>query len=701
MSETKVYPSEQPATKSSEETDAAGFAKLETRESSQELVEASENEPKKYYFGISCWHPGWLQILANAKFFTFLLCINGLVEGALVSGFSSVVLSSIERRFRLSSTAVSVLLVSFDLSVLLCVIFISYFGDKRHKPRWIGIGLIVQGIGALIFALPQFVFGKYEVGSEGSLTLESCSVEGDYGSSCNSSNILAYLIMLFGNVLIGVGAAPLFTLGLSYIDDITFPKYVPIHMGLFYVAVAVGPAIGYGLGGAFLSIYVDPSENTSLEELDPGWVGAWWLCFVFSGILSLIISVPFLMYPRVLSNYAEVVEAHRAEHVTSYTSKYGDEASLKDQLKAFPLHMWDLCKSPSFVFVTAALSFLFLTLYGLVAFGPKFVESVFNIPASTASILAGAIAIPAGGLGTIVGSLMAYFLKSNTKRVAIIPWIASLMIIPALLGFFITCPSLPVVGISMDYPNNAYISSEDITIASCNSDCMCNSTIFEPVCGADDLTYFSPCRAGCQKTFMNDSTEPVFSNCACISESLSSMNTSTHIFSTPSQLLGNSTATAGRCPQKCNTLGIWLLLIGIVVFLIFVLRIPTLLITIRSVAEEQRSLALGVQSVIWRALGSIPGPIIFGVIFDSSCVYWQFDCGRRGNCWVYNNDHISIRAFFITTTGVLVNFVFMLLCWIFYPPITCFKKQAEKGEKGKVAENPVFNPDAEIEQRMY
>lgn len=309
----------------------------------------------------------------------------------MIAGFSSVVLSSVERRFRLSSTAVSVLLVSFDLSVLVCVIFISYFGDKRHKPRWLGYGLIVQGIGALIFALPQFIFGTYSVGREGSLTLESCEADGDFSVTCDTSNNLAYIIMLFGNVLIGIGAAPLFTLGLSYIDDITLPKYVPIHMGIFYVAVAVGPAIGYGLGGAFLSIYVDPSENTSLEESDPGWVGAWWLCFIFSGILSLIISVPFLMFPRVLSNYAEVVEAHSKEHATSYTSKLEDESSLKNQLKAFPLHLWKLCQSKSFVFVTIALSFLFLTLYGLVAFGPKFIESVFNIPASTASVLAGAV----------------------------------------------------------------------------------------------------------------------------------------------------------------------------------------------------------------------------------------------------------------------------------------------------------------------
>ena len=49
--------------------------------------EASKGNTKQYYFGFWCWHPQWMQVaFANAKFFTFLLCINGLVEGALVSG---------------------------------------------------------------------------------------------------------------------------------------------------------------------------------------------------------------------------------------------------------------------------------------------------------------------------------------------------------------------------------------------------------------------------------------------------------------------------------------------------------------------------------------------------------------------------------------------------------------------------------------
>ena len=40
-------------------------------------------------------------------------------------------------------------------------------------------------------------------------------------------------------------------------------------------------------------------------------------------------------------------------------------------------------------------------------------------------------------------------------------------------------------------------SSYGIDTASCARECDCMSHTYEPVCGEDGLTYFSPCRAGC------------------------------------------------------------------------------------------------------------------------------------------------------------------------------------------------------------
>ena len=135
-----------------------------------------------------------------------------------------MVLSTIEKRYRFSSLAASMIIAVFDFSVVVSVVFISYFGHKSHKPRWLGIALIIQGIGAFIFALPQFIFGEYLVGSDAQLHFESCDNSTAFISLCNPANNIAYGLFILGNILIGIGGAPLFTIGTSFIDDIVYPK---------------------------------------------------------------------------------------------------------------------------------------------------------------------------------------------------------------------------------------------------------------------------------------------------------------------------------------------------------------------------------------------------------------------------------------------------------------------------------------------
>lgn len=106
------------------------------------------------------------------------------------------------------------------------------------------------------------------------------------------------------------------------------------------------------------------------------------------------------------------------------------------------------------------------------------------------------------------------------------------------------------------------------------------------------------------------------------------------------------------------------------------------LLSCRTVAEEQRTLALGIQSVIFRLFGTFPGPIIFGAIFDSACIYWQYECNRRGNCWVYDNTQLSHRAVALAIAGVVANFLFSFLCWVAYP-----RGNKQNGEEKTLEDN--------------
>lgn len=59
----------------------------ETDKTNEEDLQLSRPaRPTLYHFGCGAFHPGWLQVLADPKVYTFVLCLFGVVEGATVSG---------------------------------------------------------------------------------------------------------------------------------------------------------------------------------------------------------------------------------------------------------------------------------------------------------------------------------------------------------------------------------------------------------------------------------------------------------------------------------------------------------------------------------------------------------------------------------------------------------------------------------------
>lgn len=66
----------------------------------------------------------------------------------------------------------------------------------------------------------------------------------------------------------------------------------------------------------------------------------------------------------------------------------------------------------------------------------------------------------------------------------------------------------------------------------------------------------------------------------------------------------------------------------------------------RSVPENQKSFALGIQWLIVRAFGTIPAAPIIGGIIDYSCVLWQDDCGEYGSCYAYDNQKMGMFFLF-------------------------------------------------------
>lgn len=83
--------------------------------------------------------------------------------GLVVNGCINVVITTIERRFGLSSSQTGLVSSGYDIASFLCLVPVTYFGGRAgaSKPRWIGWGVVIMGLGSLTFALPHLLVGTY------------------------------------------------------------------------------------------------------------------------------------------------------------------------------------------------------------------------------------------------------------------------------------------------------------------------------------------------------------------------------------------------------------------------------------------------------------------------------------------------------------------------------------------------------------
>ena len=105
----------------------------------------------------------------------------------------------------------------------------------------------------------------------------------------------------------------------------------------------------------------------------------------------------------------------------------------------------------------------------------------------------------------------------------------------------------------------------------------------------------------------------------------------------------------------------------------------------RCVSNEERHLSLGVISFFVRALGSIPGPLITGALFDTACLLrheQQEQCGLIGNCLVYDSHDLALRTLALFLAGMVISTVFAFLVWLVYPK-TKKRENEDKIEKGR------------------
>uniref|UniRef100_A0A3Q2GH80 Solute carrier organic anion transporter family member n=1 Tax=Cyprinodon variegatus TaxID=28743 RepID=A0A3Q2GH80_CYPVA len=552
----------------------------------------------------------------------FVFCHSFLqLAQLLVSGFMKSSISTIERRYGLSSQKSGILASFNEVGNTVLIIFVSFLGSRVHRPRFIGGGALLACLASLLMALPHFLSDEYiytdRISSKTSCFSSTDNSSGLCGTSSSSNQTcleqdspaqqMVYPLLLLGQLLLGIGAVPIQPFGISYIDDYASRKNSPLYLGILLAVTSIGPAFGFITGSFILKLYVDfdklSKDDIELDPKDLRWVGAWWLNFLLASGLLFLSALPYLFFPR------EMPKEVRWDHWMLEANK-----ALR---KGFPRIALRTLRSPIYLLVVLGLVNLAALVCGLGTFMGKFIEKQFSQTTSFSNMMIGGIGMPLAVLGIVLGGVL---MRRFNLSVNSASKLCSLVLKFSFIWF-----------------NFSVFRSSN---HACNSACNCPQEAFNPVCGSDGVEFRSPCHAGCLSRQMDTNGKPTvrnFTNCTCINEGLGG-------------------ARQGTCGSGCSHLLLpFMVLLSLTCFIISFAQTPSYMMILRTVPPEDKSFAVGVQYMLFRVLAFLPGPVLYGSVIDTTCILWGQKCGKNTSCLYYNLDKFRQRYHHKRTQAYQIN----------------------------------------------
>ncbi|XP_071962091.1 solute carrier organic anion transporter family member 1A4-like [Antedon mediterranea] len=608
--------------------------------------------------------PSWLQCFKGVKFFTFVT-LFALLSKVFASTYFGAVVSTLERQFNMDSVKSGVLLVINDMMDFIFVIFITHFGHSGHRPRWIATGLFMAAMGCFLCIVPHIMTeyvppeGK---NAEPSLCSSNAGLPTKQNMTAMYENEMPAGIMeeteglqsmwsnvfwlMLGQILIGIGNTPLKPLGTTYIDDSVEDHKTGFYVAMLFLATPIGAIIGYFTSFMSLRVYVD-FDRISMEEWpqiprsDPRWIGAWWFGFAVASALLAVSAIPFLLFPKEPIECRKKRTNSEAPAMDIRVVKPKRKKSVMELIKGLLQALKRMATNPAMVFICLSSSSGSAAYAVSGAFGIKYFVDEFGKSNSSASLVGIAI-LPVLILAYLIGGYVIKRWKLNAKQCALFGFFVDA---PSCLMYFLLlfvgCPNSDVAGVTVPYtgglPGNVSL------IAECNNQCGCPEIYnYEPLC-INNVTFMSPCHAGCTVMEKQQNSQKMYSNCTC----------------DPDALVQN-----GACPvdDVCNTnFMLAVLLIIIALGTSSLGRSADIIVSLRCVDKEDRSLALGIKIFIVNILAFFPSPVYFGALLNWTCLEFAYKpTGERGACLVY--DRTRYRHVFYGMYTVL--HLCALFCWL-------------------------------------
>lgn len=268
----------------------------------------------------------------RAGYALFILTLINLVN-YLDRYIVSSALPAIQRDFSITNTQAGLLGTVFIVVFMLASPLGGYLGDRMPRK------LLVAG-GVLLWSLAT-------------------------GASGLAASFIALLV---ARAFIGIGEAGYGAVAPSIISDL-YPREQRTRMlSFFYIAIPVGAAMGYGLGGWLTASY------------------SWHVAFFAGGVPGLVLGVMAFFMP----------EPQRGAM---------DEPGARTKMP-FKEGLSGLAGNKAFWATTAGYTLMTFSIGGLGFWMPTYMERARGMPGDRASFIFGAITAVAGLLGTVAGGWM-------------------------------------------------------------------------------------------------------------------------------------------------------------------------------------------------------------------------------------------------------------------------------------------------------
>ncbi|XP_051170810.1 solute carrier organic anion transporter family member 74D [Leptopilina boulardi] len=641
--------------------------------------------------GLCGIYPKWLAGRATSKVFIIVYGLLGTVQ-SMAFVYVMVTLTTLEKRFKIPSQTTGIILSGNEISQILSLV-LTYYGGSGHRPRWIAVGVALSGLSCFVLALPHFIYGPGKdalaltseyldqnlINSTSIDDLPTCSGEKNQPhcdeESLQDISILPRLLVFLSQFILGIGTTLYYGLGQTYLDDNTRKKNTPMLLGFTFALRTLGPVVGFVLGYACLSLYINPTLHPVITKEDPRWLGAWWLGWIILGTTMAMFAVFIAMFPRHLpksntsSKKPQIGEEplkhdcspKKMEKIKENSNKkiINTEIEFKPTVSDFMTSMKRLMLNPILTCNNLSGVFYILGASAYITFMSKYMEVLFGVSAAGSSMITGPITLIGMVLGFLVSGIVISKYKPGPR--ILLGWnvIIGLSYILGQIAFlFLSCPGTQIQGID---PNSMQINLN----FPCNADCSCDNVKYSPVCYEPTMTtFFSACHAGCKKVLSNGE----YGNCSCTQNQMNIQHSYYELNANISSLTEDGYLTtnifdivkAGACKNDCKKP---YLILTIIMCLIQLLtcsgKIGNVLVNYRSVEDRDKAFAQGITLMLISLLALIPGPIIYGALIDSTCLVWDEACGMKGNCWVYDPDkfrnYINSTAICFTIIGVIFD----------------------------------------------